>query len=143
MPRAVLFVCTGNYYRSRYAELLFNAIRPTTLDWRAVSRGFDPSPFNSGHIAASVLARMTDRGLKAPTELTFPRRLSEDDLHSASRIIALDAHEHLPYVADTFPTWRERFDYWHVPDLDRMSADEALGLIEFNVEALLRELHTI
>ena len=24
--RIVLFLCTGNYYRSRYAEILFNSV---------------------------------------------------------------------------------------------------------------------
>jgi protein-tyrosine-phosphatase len=25
--RTVLFLCTGNYYRSRFAEILFNSVR--------------------------------------------------------------------------------------------------------------------
>jgi protein-tyrosine-phosphatase len=36
----VLFLCTGNYYRSRYAEELFNHIaRAEGLGWRAFSCG--------------------------------------------------------------------------------------------------------
>jgi protein-tyrosine phosphatase len=38
--RRVLFLCTGNYYRSRYAEELFNHIaRAEGLGWRAFSCG--------------------------------------------------------------------------------------------------------
>lgn len=136
----VLFVCTGNYYRSRYAELLFNVRRPAMLDWRAFSRGFDPSSFNPGPIAGAVVARMTERGLALPDPLPFPRRLKEADLQSAQRIIALDAQEHPPFVREYFPEWRDRFTFWHVPDLDRMGAQEALGLVEGNVDALLAEL---
>jgi protein-tyrosine phosphatase len=136
----LLFVCTGNYYRSRYAELLFNATRPPALPWRADSRGFDPSPFNPGPIAASVIARLRSRGLAEPDPGRYPARLRDADLRSATRIIALDAHEHEPYVRNWFPAWRERFEYWHVADLDRMTTEEAYGLIESNVQALLQDL---
>lgn len=136
----LLFLCTGNYYRSRYAELLFNASKPATLNWRAISRGFDPSPFNPGPIAAASLERLTGRGYAKPDEVPYPRRLTEADLASARHIIALDAHEHLPYVRNWFPAWESKIEYWHVPDLDRMGAPEALSRIEFNVEQLIRAL---
>jgi protein-tyrosine phosphatase len=36
----LLFLCSGNYYRSRFAEHLFNAIADRDqLPWRADSRG--------------------------------------------------------------------------------------------------------
>ena len=36
----VLFLCTGNYYRSRFAEVLFNSVAGKMgLPWRASSRG--------------------------------------------------------------------------------------------------------
>ena len=36
----VLFLCTGNYYRSRFAESLFNSVAGKMgLPWRASSRG--------------------------------------------------------------------------------------------------------
>ena len=38
----VLFLCTGNYYRSRFAEVLFNHVAGERgLGWRAESRGLD------------------------------------------------------------------------------------------------------
>lgn len=140
--QTVLFVCTGNYYRSRYAEMLFNATKPASLHWIAISRGFDPSPVNPGPIAQVVIERMRERGYPAPNPLPHPRRLKEADLHNAGRIIALDADEHPAYVDNFFPSWQSKFEFWHVPDLDRMSASEALGLIEANVEWLLKAMET-
>ena len=38
--KSVLFLCTGNYYRSRFAEVLFNSVADRMgLPWRASSRG--------------------------------------------------------------------------------------------------------
>ncbi len=90
MTRTLLFLCTGNYYRSRYAEMLFNANKPAALLWRAISRGFDPSPFNPGPIAAVTLERLRLRGHTEPIQVDMPRRLTEADLREANRIIALD-----------------------------------------------------
>ena len=39
MSNTVLFLCSGNYYRSRFAELVFNHLAKCAgLDWRATSR---------------------------------------------------------------------------------------------------------
>jgi protein-tyrosine-phosphatase len=36
----ILFLCTGNYYRSRFAEVLFNSVAGKMgLPWQAYSRG--------------------------------------------------------------------------------------------------------
>jgi protein-tyrosine-phosphatase len=38
--KTVLFLCTGNYYRSRFAEVLFNSVAGKLgLSWVASSRG--------------------------------------------------------------------------------------------------------
>ena len=37
--KTVLFLCTGNYYRSRYAEVLYNSVAGKLgLPWRKTSR---------------------------------------------------------------------------------------------------------
>jgi protein-tyrosine-phosphatase len=53
----VLFLCTGNYYRSRYAEELFNHLaRAEGLGWRAFS--------DADKVAAIVAARAAGAGVR-------------------------------------------------------------------------------
>jgi len=59
--RHVLFLCTGNYYRSRFAEIVFNhvAVR-MNLNWRATSRGLaiERGIHNVGPISSEVLSQL-------------------------------------------------------------------------------------
>jgi protein-tyrosine phosphatase len=138
--RIVLFICTGNYYRSRHAELYFNARVPPELGWRAESRGLSLSPLNPGPIARSVIARLAALQPPVAHEPRAPLPLTQGDLEAAARIVALDADEHPPYVLRDFPDWHERISYWRIPDADRMTVAAALAAIERAVDALIGEL---
>ncbi len=138
--REVLFICTGNYYRSRFAEAIFNhnAIE-AELPWRAFSRGvavhLAPSDL-SPHTREALEARGIDSRLTAPSRL----RLEEEDLRRAARRIALKRTEHEAYIEKQFPEWRDRIEYWQIDDIDVASPDEALPLLEQAILRLLREL---
>ncbi|MBX0329606.1 low molecular weight phosphatase family protein [Oscillochloris sp. ZM17-4] len=140
IDRTVLFVCTGNYYRSRYAELLFNALAPSGLGWRADSRGFAPGPWNIGAIAPLVLERLAASGIAVPRVQRAPLRLARADMEAADLLIALDEAEHRPYVEGLGPPWSSRFRLWVVPDLHEWPAERALPTIDQEVRALLDEL---
>ncbi len=139
-PRTVLMVCTGNYYRSRYAELLFNALVPADLGWRADSRGFAPTPWNAGPIAPVVLDRLSIAGIAPPARLRGPIRLAPADLEAADMLVALDEKEHRPYVEGLGQPWSGRFRLWVVPDLHEWPVERALPAIDQAVYALLAEL---
>jgi protein-tyrosine phosphatase len=144
--KVVLFLCTGNYYRSRFAELLFNSsARQECLEWRATSRGvaLELGVQNVGPISPHVFSGLCARGVALEyATLRSPLPLALDDLLSADRVVALKRAEHLPIITQKFPQWASRIEYWHVDDLDLTTPDEALRKIEHNVTTLIRCLRT-
>jgi protein-tyrosine phosphatase len=137
--KTVLFLCTGNYYRSRFAEVLFNSVAGRMgLPWRASSRGLalERGVHNVGPMAASVVKALEVRGLRAVAEFgRFPIQVTVEDFEMAHWIIALKEAEHLPLLQERFPAWTEKVEFWHVDD-----APDVLDLIEREVMDLAARL---
>ena len=141
-PSKILFLCTGNYYRSRFAEYLFNHHAPDyRLPWRAFSRGLaiEMLEEDAGPISQNTLKALAARGIPLE-EVRSPIALAEQDLIAARHIIALKHAEHHPLMTRKFPDWSERIEYWHVHDIDYAAPEEALPQIEQAVRALLERL---
>jgi protein-tyrosine phosphatase len=143
MARTILFLCTGNYYRSRFAEIVFNVLaRRTGIDYVASSRALalELGIFNFGPISSYARRGLAARGIALPEPVRRPLQCDEADLESAYRIIALKEAEHRRYLTDRYPAWPDRVEYWHVHDLDRATPEQALAEIERNVAALVERL---
>ena len=139
--KQVLFLCTGNYYRSRFAERLFNALAgPARLGWQAASRGLHPSPANIGPLSPDAASELARRGIAPEAAPRFPLQLQESDLRQADLIIALNEAEHRPLLQARFPGWEARAHYWHIPDLGEAPASRALPEAEREVRALVQRL---
>ncbi len=139
----ILFLCTGNYYRSRFAEHLFNWLAVKQgLDWQADSRGLalEQGVNNVGAISRYALEALTVRLVNLPDNERFPLAASEQDFQSATRVIALDELEHRPLMNERFPHWADAIEYWLVHDIDKTSATVALGQIEKNLLQLVEQL---
>ncbi|MCY4408994.1 MAG: hypothetical protein OXC27_00895, partial [Caldilineaceae bacterium] len=137
MPDTVLFLCTGNYYRSRFAEHYFNEqARLRNMDWQASSRGLQPSQDNLGFMSRDALDRLRVLDINPPEPLRLPMDLQEDDLRAATVTIAVNEIEHRPLMEARFPEWTERVRYWRIFDVDVTAADTGLAAIEEAVQAL-------
>ncbi|MGE0679752.1 MAG: low molecular weight phosphatase family protein [Candidatus Binatia bacterium] len=144
MESQILFLCTGNYYRSRFAELLFNhAAVALGLQWRAASRGIAITEKNIGPISPYAIQRLREHWIPIPGNVSYPVQAQEYDLEQADRIIALYELEHRPLLQQRFPDWEERVGFWHVPDVHLVTATTALATIEGNVQRLIEELSAI
>ena len=141
-PKNVVFVCTGNYYRSRFSEYLFNALaKKHGLYWQATSRGLKTWMVGKNEGAMSEFAAYRLTALEVPFDAgRFPIQLSEVDLEEADLVIALKQVEHQAMMLEQFPQWADRVQYWHVDDLDCATADEALVLCESYVSNLVSSL---
>jgi protein-tyrosine phosphatase len=141
MTRTVLFLCTGNYYRSRFAEIFFNwhAERQSVL-WRAESRGLELFPDNTGPMSGHTIARLRRHGIPFDTYERLPLSLSHRDLAAAHHVVAVKETEHRPLLARKFPEWLERVEFWEVHDLDRATPEEAMPHLESEVTRLIERL---
>ncbi len=137
MPE-ILFLCTGNYYRSRYAEALFNheAAR-RGLQWRAFSRGLAIHLAPPDGLSPHTTRRLQERRISLQHTAPAPRQAAEADFRRAARVVALKETEHRPLMARLHPAWENRVEYWEISDLDGATPDTALAAIEAHVARLL------
>jgi protein-tyrosine phosphatase len=137
--KIVLFLCTGNYYRSRYAEIFFNSVAGNmSLPWRASSRGLalERGVNNIGPMAVAAIRALEARGLRAiPESGRLPIQVTVEDFEAAHWIVALKEAEHLPLLRDRFPAWAEKVEFWQVDD-----SPEVLGQIEREIMDLAARL---
>lgn len=145
--RTVLFLCTGNYYRSRFAEHLFNHLARTVCpDWIAISRALalERGHANVGPISPLAVAALRERGIALAEPERRPIPLAVRDLDAADLVVAVKRDEHRPLLEARFPDWLlrhpERIVFWDVDDIEVRSAENALSELADDVEDLCRKL---
>jgi protein-tyrosine phosphatase len=137
----LLFICTGNYYRSRFAEAVFNyQAAKHNLNWQAFSRGLATHLAPDDGLSIYAHNALLNRGIPIHFTAADKASLTESDLRRATRRIALLESEHRPYIRSLFPEWEDEIEYWHAQDLDVAQADEVLPVIEAQVITLVRQL---
>ncbi|MBR1157035.1 low molecular weight phosphatase family protein [Bradyrhizobium sp. JYMT SZCCT0428] len=137
----LLFLCTGNYYRSRYAEELFNHLaKKEELSWRAFSRGAAErgSPDNVGSMSPYALDALTAKGVVPQTR--DPQPCTPADFCDAQLVIGLKEAEHRPLLERRFPEFAERVSYWHIDDVEFVQPSIALAMIDDQVHHLISKL---
>jgi protein-tyrosine-phosphatase len=145
MMRTVLFLCTGNYYRSRFAEELFNHRAETEgLAWKAGSRALaiERGINNVGPLSPFALAALYARGVVTRGAQRLPQACTAADLAGADRIVALSEREHRILMRERFPAWESRTAFWQIEDIEFAPPDVALALVAREVETMLAVLRS-
>lgn len=139
--QAILFVCSGNFYRSRFAEAVFNfhAAR-RGLPVRAFSRGLAIwLVFGEGPLSPHTRRALANRDIHLSHTSPHPTALTRTDLERAHRTIALKDAEHRPLMREQFPDWEDRIEYWTIHDLDAAAPEVAMPELEHRVLTVLDE----
>jgi protein-tyrosine phosphatase len=136
--KKVLFLCTANYYRSRFAEHYFNWLAAQRgLDWQAHSRALDVSRWDGRRpISRYTIARLQELRIPVIEKQRNPKPLTLANLIRSDLIIAVKRAEHRQMVADRFPHWTDLVEYWDVDDVDCAEPEEALPVLESHIRKL-------
>lgn len=141
----LLFLCSGNYYRSRFAEEYFNHLAEIKgLNWKAFSKGLSqnmPSPNNPGSISKHTIEALEQRKINGKELKRLPKSMKKDDFLKYDRIIALSEVEHRPMLEARFSHQCEVVDFFEVGDLPLEEPKEAMNKITNLVDALVKRIN--
>jgi protein-tyrosine phosphatase len=142
----ILFLCTGNYYRSRFAEELFNHhAQREAVNWQATSRALASERLsaNIGPISQHTVEALRVRNIAPSGATRLPAACTVADLEAADIVVAMKEAEHRELIRTKFPKWEERVIYWNVHDIDAASPWDAIEVIDRLVMALMREIRSV
>jgi protein-tyrosine phosphatase len=140
----LLFLCSGNYYRSRFAEEYFNHLAESKgLKWKAYSKGLSqnmPSPNNPGPVSVHTIQALKNRNVSGKHLSRNPMPVVETDFLHYDKIIALSEIEHKPMLITRFNGHHAKVDYFEVGDLPLEEPEAAMTKLSILVEKLVRDI---
>ncbi len=103
----ILFICTGNSFRSPTAEALAKKYRP---EFEIESAGISPA----GKIASNAVRLLKFENCKDFIK-NSPEPVTGDALKEADRVIVME-DEHVDHLLENYDVSPEKIDNWNVKD---------------------------
>ena len=145
----VTFVCTGNYYRSRFAESYFNYLCDILkLDYVADSYGLaihfaDELAKEHGEVSPFSRERMNYIGIPERYFERDRKSLTKDAIENSDMVIAMDKEEHTPMIMESFPSYINQFNFFEVKDVfdwePKQTLDETQKMVERMINDIVNE----
>jgi protein-tyrosine phosphatase len=144
--KKILFLCTGNYYRSRFCEEYFNFHAekigiPWVADSMGIMRNFEDNG-NVGPIAPHTLDELSRLGIDAKGRFRDPKYVYEEDLSKFDRVIAISIDEHKPMLEALWPDKMQHVEYFDVEDLHIEGFETALPKLKKHIDKLIKEIQS-
>lgn len=143
MSETILFICTGNYYRSRFAEIYYShLIQEAGIHQEVFSRGFEVllhGHKNEGPISKHSRGYFKELGIQSEKFDDYPVQLEELDLEKADRIYLMDSKEHAPMYKKYFPERKDNIVMWDFADDYIEDPNQVLPRLREAVENLVEE----
>jgi protein-tyrosine phosphatase len=139
--KQILFICTGNFYRSRFAECLFNQkVRAANAGWTAISRGLQIVLWQHG-LSPYARRELKKRGVPVDIGAAAPKMVTQDDLDRSDYVVLLSEAEHRLPFEKRFPNYDKRkVHWWHIPDSGAMDPAKACEKMSDQIDALVKTL---
>lgn len=144
--KSLLFLCTGNYYRSRFSEEYFNYLaKAQRLPWHSYSRALLPHLENTGNegpISIHTLMALEELNIPTVSDDRYPITATDEDFETCDLIIALDRTEHHPMVKQYFPQHEHNVKFFSIGDVHVETPLSAISRMTRTLDDLLTELST-
>lgn len=141
----LLFLCTGNYYRSRFAEEYFNhKAKAQGIEWEAFSKGLSqnmPNLNNPGSVSKHTITALHERKITGKNLRRFPLQVKENDFEEYDKIIAISKDEHLPMLESQFNHINTNVTYFEVGDLPLEEPKSALNKLVKLIDELINSIN--
>jgi len=139
MTDNVLFICTGNWYRSRFAECYLKSKGYKNVQSRGINVVNNKKKKYREKYKQSSLVRngLIKLGLNKYIDNKMPQQLTENDMKKSDKIILINKKEHYNYVIKKYPKYKHKLIIWNIKDCkwsERYKSNNILTKIIKNID---------
>lgn len=137
----ILFLCSDNYFLSRFAENYFNSLAlEQGLDCWAESRGFQIRPNNVQAISQHAVRELERRGISIAEPFRYATVVQDADFEFFDSIIVINEEQSWPPMLANFTGCPGHIETWTIAGSNSADPSESLSVLECKVRTLVERL---